>query len=303
MVMKVIIVNQSRISGNGGDLQTRNSKSEIRSKTEAPKSNKQRKMKFRISSLFRISDFGFRVFGPCGSLIALCCLSCSSTRPSRNHANLLPELKPYVNEVANELGTVSAERREVLDEIAKDVAGRLEAGKRADMTFICSQNSRRSHMSQIWAATAAYYYGLDNVHTYSGGTHASACNCRTVAAMRRVGFDIQDATTGENPVYLVRYAADRPVIKAYSKLYNADGNPRRNFIALMTCSVADKSCPVVEGAVSRYPIHYMDPRLCDDTPTETTAYNERCREIAREMFYIMSEVRKQLDVVKMASGN
>ena len=113
--------------------------------------------------------------------------------------------------------------------------------------------------------------------------------------MRRVGFAIEDATTGDNPIYVVRYSEDRAAIRAYSKLYNADGNPRRDFMALMTCSVADKSCPVVQGAVSRYAIHYADPRLCDDTPAETTAYNERCREIAREMFYIMSEVRRRLD--------
>src|SRR5580765_3813582 len=223
-------------------------------------------------------------------IIALGCAGCSTTRQSANHTNLLPELKPYVNDVANELGTVSSERRDVLDKVAADVATRLEAGKRADMTFICTHNSRRSHMSQIWAATAAYYYGLDDVHTFSGGTQATACNCRTVAAMRRVGFDIEDATTGDNPIYLVRYASDRPVIRAYSKLYNADGNPTDDFIALMTCSVADKSCPIVQGATSRCAIHYADPRLCDDTPTETAAYNERCREIAAEMFYIMARV-------------
>jgi hypothetical protein len=152
-------------------------------------------------------------------------------------------------------------------------------------------------MSQIWAQTAAYYYGLDHVRAFSGGTAATACNCRTVAAMRRVGFDIEDATKGDNPIYLVRYASDRPVIRAYSKLYNADSNPDHDFIALMTCSVADKSCPVVKNAIARYAIHYVDPRLCDDTPTETTAYNERCREIAREMFYIMSEVRKRADII------
>ena len=233
-------------------------------------------------------------------LITLCCAGCS-TSGSRSHAKLLPALQPYVTQVAGEVGTVSSERKEVLNAIANDVAARLKAGKRADMTFICTHNSRRSHMSQIWAATAAYYYGLDNVHTFSGGTQATACNCRTVAAMRRVGFDIEDATTGDNPIYLVRYAADRPVIRAYSKLYNADGNPKRDFMALMTCSVADKSCPVVQGAVSRYAIHYVDPRLCDDTPAETEAYNARCREIAQEMFYIMSEVRKQLDTVQLAS--
>ncbi len=48
-----------------------------------------------------------------------------------------------------------------------------------------------------------------------------------------------------------------------------------------------------KGAASRYPIHYADPRLGDNTPTETTAYNERCREIARERFYLISEARQR----------
>ncbi len=223
-------------------------------------------------------------------------VGCSAVPQSQSNAGLLPALRPYVEQVAHELDTVSAERRAVLDEIASNVAAQVQSGKTAQLTFICTHNSRRSHMSQIWAQTAAYYYGLAQVRTFSGGTQATACNCRTVAAMRRVGFDIEDATTGENPIYLVRYASDRPPIRAYSKLYNADDNPKRDFIALMTCSVADKSCPVVNGAIGRYAIHYADPRLCDDTPTETTAYNERCREIACEMFYIMSKVRSQRGV-------
>jgi arsenate reductase len=197
------------------------------------------------------------------------------------------------DEVIGELDSISAERKVVLDEIAATAATRLADGLDANLTFICTHNSRRSHMSQIWAQTAARYYGLDGVHTYSGGTEATACNCRTITAMRRAGFAIEDATTGDNPVYVVHYAEDRPPIRAYSKLYNADGNPKDGFIALMTCSVADQSCPVVKGAVARYAIHYVDPRLCDDTPTETAAYNDRCREIAREMFYIMSQVRSQ----------
>jgi arsenate reductase (thioredoxin) len=230
---------------------------------------------------------------------ALCCAGCLGARQSRANANLLPALWPYVEAVAHELDTVSAERRVILEGIATNIATQLKAGKQAKLTFICTSNSRRSHMSQIWAQTAAYYYGLDKVDAFSGGTQATACNCRTVAAMRRVGFGIEDATTGDNPVYLVRYADDRPPIRAYSKLYNADANPKRDFIALMTCSVADKTCPVVQGAVSRYAIHYVDPRLCDDTPTETAAYNERCKEIAREMFYIMSKVRRQLDAARI----
>jgi arsenate reductase len=146
-------------------------------------------------------------------------------------------------------------------------------------------------MSQIWAQTAAHYYGLDDVQAYSGGTEATACNCRTITAMRRAGFHIEDATAGENPLYLVHYAQNKPPIRAYSKLYNSGDNPREGFIALMTCSAADQTCPVVHGSIARHAIHYADPRLCDDTPTETAAYSERCREIAREMFYIMNQVR------------
>jgi hypothetical protein len=235
------------------------------------------------------------------SIIALWCAGCSSTRQSPSDVGLLPALLPYVNEVANELDAVPLDRKNVLGTIAGDITSRLKAQKPAYLTFICTHNSRRSHMSQIWAQTAAYHYGLNQVQAFSGGTEVTACNCRTITAMRRVGFDITDATSGDNPLYLVRYAGDRPAIRAYSKLYNADANPKREFIALMTCSSADKSCPVVQGSVARHAIHYADPRLCDDTPTETTAYNERCREIAREMFYVMSEVRRQMDEFKVAA--
>jgi protein-tyrosine-phosphatase len=230
--------------------------------------------------------------------ISIYWIGCAGVHSSRSHNGLLAPLQPYVNEVAQELDKVPKERTVALDEIIGSICNRLQTGKKADLTFICTHNSRRSHMSQIWAQTAAYYYGLDRISAFSGGTEATACNCRTIAAMRRVGFEIKDATAGDNPLYLVWYADNRPPIHAYSKLYNADANPRRDFIALMTCSVADRSCPIVEGAIARYAIHYADPRLCDDTPTETTAYNERCREIAREMFYIMSEVSRRTGKVK-----
>jgi arsenate reductase (thioredoxin) len=234
-------------------------------------------------------------------LIVAACAGCATTQQMSANSTLLPSLQPYVQEVESELHLVSSERKTVLKAVASDIVGQLESQKPAQLTFICTHNSRRSHMSQIWAQTAAYYYGLSDVSAYSGGTQATACNCRTITAMRRAGFDIEDATAGENPLYLIRYAADRAPIRAYSKLYNADDNPKRDFIALMTCSSADKSCPVVDGSIARHAIHYVDPRLCDDTPTETQAYNERCREIAREMFYIMSQVRTQRDRITIVS--
>jgi len=227
------------------------------------------------------------------TLLVLLSAGCSSTRPVSMHARLLPGVQSYADEVVGEFDALPPERRELLEQIADTITLQLDRGHDANLTFICTHNSRRSHMSQIWAQTAAYYYGLDCIHAFSGGTEVTACNCRTVTAMRRAGFAITDATTGDNPIYLVEYATDRAPIQAYSKYYSADGNPKQDFIALMTCSVADRSCPKVEGSIARFPIHYADPRLCDDTPTETTAYNARCREIAREMFFIMAEVHRR----------
>lgn len=220
---------------------------------------------------------------------------CSATKSVGSNAdeNLIEPLRPFVNEIVSELASISSERRKILDDIAKDITEFIENDKDASLTFICTHNSRRSHMSQIWAQTAACYYGLERVHAFSGGTEMTACNCRTVYAMRRAGFSIVKTTEDENPIYLIQFSDNQPPVRAYSKLYNADGNPKQDFIALMTCSQADKKCPVVEGAAARYAIHYVDPKMCDDTPDEPVAYNERCQDIAREMFYIMSKVKNK----------
>lgn len=145
-------------------------------------------------------------------------------------------------------------------------------------------------MSQVWSQVAAYYYGIDNVFAFSGGTEESACNIRTVLALRRAGFSVVAATEGQNPVYLIQFSDDRPPVKTFSKLYSHNENPQEEFIALMCCSKADMQCPVVQGASSRFAIHYEDPAECDDTSEESEVYDERCREISREMFYIMSKV-------------
>ena len=203
---------------------------------------------------------------------------------------IVKPLRPYVEQVLLDLEEIPDERKAVLEEIAKDVSEQIISNKNARLTYICSHNSRRSHMAQLWAQTAACYYGIDHVTTFSGGTEATECNIRTVEALRRVGFSVDGNPEEENPVYKITFSLHRPPMKAFSKLYNQGGNPTDNFIALMCCSKADMECPVVDGAQSRYAIHYVDPKECDDTDEEAAAYDSRCREIALEMFYLMSQV-------------
>ena len=59
----------------------------------------------------------------------------------------------------------------------------------------------------------------------------------------------------------------------------------------MTCSDADANCPFVPGAAYRKPVTYRDPKESDGTDKEKETYDERCRQIGTEMFYMMRSVK------------
>jgi arsenate reductase len=206
---------------------------------------------------------------------------------------LVEPLRPSAKRAIGEFEQISPERKKDLERAASFVRGQLDHGKAADVTFVCTHNSRRSHLSQIWAQTAAAYYGLTNVTTYSGGTEATACNIRTVRALRRAGFSIAQSTGGTNPVYLAQYSESLPAARMYSKRFASSENPQKDFAAIFSCDDAADKCPVVEGAALRLPIVYVDPKVTDNTPAEAATYDERSRQIAREMFYLMSSVRQK----------
>ena len=205
-------------------------------------------------------------------------------------ASLKPEVMAYAESVIAEFDQIPEERQKALRKIALYIRTQQSANQPARLTFICTHNSRRSHMSQIWAAAAATYYGVEGVETYSGGTETTAFNTRAVKAMQEIGFAIGVAEEGQNPVYAVNYAEGREPIRAYSKKYDAEGNPTGNFCAVMTCSQADKNCPTIPGASLRVAIPYEDPKVFDGTEQEAEKYAERAHQIAREMFYLFSQI-------------
>jgi hypothetical protein len=109
--------------------------------------------------------------------------------------------------------------------------------------------------------------------------------------MEEAGFKITKTTEGVNPLYEVRFADDAQVIRAFSKKYDGEGNPRQGFAAVMTCSHADRNCPLVAGASARISIPYDDPKEFDGTPQEAVKYRERVHEIGREVFFVFSLVK------------
>ncbi len=205
--------------------------------------------------------------------------------------DVLESVRPAIEKLSAEFEQIPADRQKELKKAALFIRSKLQAGEAAQLTFICTHNSRRSHLAQIWIQTAAAYYDVEGVHAYSGGTEATAMNSRTVDALRRVGFTVTDSTGGSNPVYLVKFSDNKPEIRSYSKVYNAEGNPKENFAAIMTCSQADKNCPIVQGSTFRIAIPYDDPKVADGTPEETARYDERTQQIGREMLYLIAQVK------------
>lgn len=205
--------------------------------------------------------------------------------------DVLPAVRPLAIEITKEFKDIPPERQRLLRKVALFIGAKSKAGEEAKLIFICTHNSRRSHLCQIWAQTAAAFYGVAGVRTYSGGTEATACNERTIGALKRAGFEVSNSTPEQkNPVYLVKYGSTAEPIRAYSKVYSSGANPKSDFAAIMTCDSADKNCPIVEGSVIRVPIPFVDPKVSDGTDKETATYDERCRQIAREMFFLMKQV-------------
>lgn len=201
---------------------------------------------------------------------------------------MYPELQAYIKSLKDDLTKISQKRKEDLKQISGFVRNKLKAGNSAKLNFICTHNSRRSHLCQIWAAVLAEHFGIEGIETYSGGTEATAFNPRAVAAIKRAGFQVENPG-GENPRYEVYYEEKEKPLICFSKTFDDPYNPRENFAAVMTCSDADENCPVVHGAEKRFSIPYIDPKEADGTLQESETYDERCRQIASEMYYLMSK--------------
>ncbi len=200
------------------------------------------------------------------------------------------DLSSYIESAAAEMDSIPQERKEQLKTVADFVRAKKQANKTANLTFICTHNSRRSHLSQIWAATAAAYYGIDDaVNTFSGGTEATAFYPSAVAAVERAGFRVRNPG-GDNPRYEVTYAENGKVLECFSKKYDDPYNAKEHLVAIMTCASADEACPFIPGADLRVPIRYVDPKESDGTDKEAITYDERCKQIATEMLYMMSQV-------------
>jgi arsenate reductase len=187
--------------------------------------------------------------------------------------------------------SVSDERKELLNPLVEFIQNKVNANEEIRLNFICTHNSRRSHLSQIWAQTMAFQFGIKNVICFSGGTEATAMFPKVGETLTNQGFQIQKLSQEQNPVYAVKFDENQHPIICFSKAYFDDFNPKSHFGAIMTCNNADEGCPMVFGAEARFPIKYDDPKAFDGTELMDEKYSERSLHIASEMYYVFSQIK------------
>lgn len=199
-----------------------------------------------------------------------------------------------IREIIAQLSTerISEERKIILQPLIQFISSKLSKNEEVRLNFICTHNSRRSHLSQIWAQTMAYYYHIENVFCYSGGTEATAMFPKVAETLTNQGFEILKLSETENPAYAVKFAENEHAVICFSKKYDDDFNPKSTFAAILTCDSADENCPIVYGAEARIPIKYEDPKKSDGTPEMNVTYFNRSLEIATEMKFIFENIRK-----------
>ena len=203
---------------------------------------------------------------------------------------LFPEIENVINTLNFE--SISEDRKIVLQPLVDFIQTKASNGLEIRLNLICTHNSRRSHLSQVWAQTAAAHYNIKNVFCYSGGTEATAIFPMAAKTLAKQGFQIKTIAEGNNPVYAIKYSENAHPIIGFSKTFDDVFNPKSEFAAILTCSSADQGCPFIAGAEKRIPITFEDPKAFDNTPQQAEKYEERSVQIATEMFYVFSQINQ-----------
>lgn len=202
---------------------------------------------------------------------------------------MYPELSKTI--AVLEERNMSEERRTVLRELSAFIQQKADRGQEISLCFICTHNSRRSQLAQVWAQAAAAYFRVQGVACYSGGTEVTALYPVVAETLRSQGFRVFPLAGVENPLYAIKYGENAPAVIGFSKKYDDPFNPASAFAAVMTCSQADAGCPFVAGAEKRIVLPFEDPGISDHTAEQARVYAERSLQIASEMFYVFSLIK------------
>ena len=183
-------------------------------------------------------------------------------------------------------------RKDLLKGIAKSIAEIYTSNNgKISVNFICTHNSRRSQLGQVWTFFAANYFDL-NITSYSGGTEVTAFHRNTVMTLKEVGFTFNvEEFSHQNPVYQVSFNETSDYILGFSKTYDHQIN-EAPYVAITTCNSADQNCPYIAEATKRFHLPFVDPKFSDNTEDQQKIYLKTNAEVASEIYYIFDLVKK-----------
>jgi arsenate reductase len=194
-------------------------------------------------------------------------------------------------ESAHKKTTITEDRKIVLSNIVAAIAQEYSENKTVNLNFICTHNSRRSQLGQVWSFFAASYFNL-NINAFSGGTEVTAFYKNTVKTLQKVGFEFQLTDfSHQNPTYQISFNGTENRILGFSKLYSNPINTEP-FMAITTCNNADINCPFIPTASHRFHLPFIDPKHSDGTKEQEKTYLQTSIQIAGEVYFIFSEVKK-----------
>jgi len=182
-----------------------------------------------------------------------------------------------------------AERQGTLDGIAQHLSEETSIA----VNFICTHNSRRSHLCEIMFRSACTYYQLENVATYSGGTEGTALYPVVAESCARHGFTTKEVQAHGQRAWKIFHPTleeEKNTPLLFSKEYHHANNAQEGYHAIMVCDSANEACPVVFGAKQRHSLLFVDPKHSDGSSEQADVYDSTLRTIAGEMGYIVRKI-------------
>lgn len=205
---------------------------------------------------------------------------------------IFQNIADFLSARQSEFSLIDSSRLRTLNSFADAIKESLFKRNRAEVIFVCTHNSRRSQIAQMIFSASTKLLNVSGIESFSGGTEITEFHPNSIQALAEIGFSIErDLIGNQNPKYLVRSGGENSPISGFSKIYSDFPNPSKEFIAVMVCSSADKACPFVFGAEKRISLPYSDPKAYDHTAEAPERYLNTCKEIAREMLYVLGEVK------------
>lgn len=202
--------------------------------------------------------------------------------------SIYPKIVDIIKQVENLSKSVTHPNSSI--EISNCILAAQQANKPLNLNFVCTHNSRRSQFSQVWAYTLSHYFGMTELLTFSSGTESTSVYRSVIDSLSNHGFKTKKLVSSENPKYSIRISDELEPLILFSKTISEVRQSAKQFIAIMTCSAADESCPIVLGASNRFKMTFEDPKHSDGSIHEGNTYDSKSIEIAITLFHIFEQV-------------